>query len=128
MPSSRCRWVDSAEWDAPVPDALVLALFRGTHPIPTPSPLHQIGVEFHFQIAPTWDAPRNLTTPWTEGLSFPTAAWTTSHMALAFLHLANLGYAPLYREDNMWEDAGCCSEFSFLKVEQAVGPVPHCAS
>ena len=39
-------------------------------------------------------------------------------MALIFSHLANLGYAPVARDDNMQGDRGCCSEFSFLQVER----------
>ncbi len=56
---------------------------------------------------------------WQAGLGFGTGAWTSSHMSLTFLHMANLGYAPIFREDNPWENLGCCSEFTFLKVEAA---------
>jgi hypothetical protein len=39
-------------------------------------------------------------------------------MALLFYHLATLGYGIVSREDNMWGLKGCCSEFTFLLVEQ----------
>jgi hypothetical protein len=76
----------------------------------------QIGVEVHFQIA-RGDPMENR--GWTGGVNFggAPAAWSSSHMSLTFLHMANLGYAPIFREDNPWENLGCCSEFTFLKVE-----------
>lgn len=75
--------------------------------------MSQIGVEFHFQLAHAVA----MNQVWQTGLGFPTGAWTSSHMSLAFLHMANLGYAPIFREDNPWENLGCCAEFTFLKVE-----------
>jgi hypothetical protein len=76
----------------------------------------QIGVEVHFQIA-RGDPMESR--GWTGGLNFgdAPAAWSSSHMSLTFLHLANLGYAPIFREDNPWGNLGCCSEFTFLRVE-----------
>ncbi len=38
-------------------------------------------------------------------------------MSLLFMHLANLGYGVLSREDNPYNQLGCCSEYSFLRVE-----------
>eukprot|EP00808_Paulinella_micropora_P010207 g67526.t1 len=45
------------------------------------------------------------------------AAKLSSQMSLLFFHLASLGYAIISREDNPFWNRGCCSEFSFLLVE-----------
>jgi len=37
-------------------------------------------------------------------------------MALLFGHMAHLGYAVVAREDNTAGTAGCCAEFTFLRV------------
>ena len=49
------------------------------------------------------------------------AAKNQAHMSLMFLHMANLGYGVVSREDNGWNNIGCCSEYSFLKVEATPG-------
>jgi hypothetical protein len=45
-------------------------------------------------------------------------AWQVpaTEMAIAFAHLADLGYAIVSREDNIY--CNCCSEFTFLRVQQ----------
>ncbi len=49
---------------------------------------------------------------------FPaTAAKNSPQMTLLFSHLANLGYAVVARDDNPHANLGCCSEFTFLRVE-----------
>jgi hypothetical protein len=45
------------------------------------------------------------------------AAKNQVQMSLLFMHLANLGYGILSREDNPYNQLGCCSEYSFLRVE-----------
>jgi hypothetical protein len=67
----------------------------------------QILAEVHFQIQPGQfekDIP-------------PVAAKNQAQMSLLFSHLANLGYGITSREDNGYQNLGCCSEFSFLRVE-----------
>ncbi len=67
----------------------------------------QILAEVHFQIQPGHfekDLP-------------PVAAKNQAQMSLLFMHLANLGYGITSREDNGYQNLGCCSEYSFLRVE-----------
>jgi hypothetical protein len=45
------------------------------------------------------------------------AAKNQAQMSLLFMHLANLGYGILSREDNPYNSLGCCAEYSFLRVE-----------
>jgi hypothetical protein len=46
------------------------------------------------------------------------AAKNQVQMSLLFHHLATLGYGITSREDNPDGNIGCCSEYSFLRVEQ----------
>ena len=58
----------------------------------------------------------------------PVAAKNQAQMSLLFMHLANLGYGITSREDNGYQNLGCCSEFSFLRVEtttSALFPEAH---
>ncbi len=47
----------------------------------------------------------------------PMVARSAPQMGLLFLHLANLGYGPVAREDNPNAGLGCCSEVTFVRVE-----------
>lgn len=69
----------------------------------------QIAVEFHFATDGEW-----------VGHMPPVAAKNQVQMSLTFMHLANLGYAVVSREDNPSKLVGCCAEYSFLKVEQVM--------
>jgi hypothetical protein len=46
-----------------------------------------------------------------------TTAKNKQQLSLLFGHLANLGYAVVLRDDNPHANVGCCSEFTFLRVE-----------
>ncbi len=48
----------------------------------------------------------------------PVAAKNQVQMSLLFHHLATAGYGITSREDNQFNRIGCCSEYSFLRVEQ----------
>lgn len=50
------------------------------------------------------------------GLAKP-AARTPAQVALMFMHMASIGYGVVGEEDNIWGEAGCCAEFTFLHVE-----------
>jgi hypothetical protein len=50
------------------------------------------------------------------------AARNQMQMSLLFMHMANLGYGIVSREDNPIDNIGCCSEYTFLRVEQIPGP------
>ena len=39
-------------------------------------------------------------------------------IATLTMHLANLGYAVLSREANVWGGEDCCAEFTLLRVEE----------
>ncbi len=43
-------------------------------------------------------------------------------MSLLFMHMASLRYAVVAREDNPDTKIGCCSEYTFLRVEILVPP------
>lgn len=60
----------------------------------------QIAVEFHFQ---------------DNDAHYPFMAHTAAELALAYLHLGQLGYAPISQEVNLAAQE-CCSEASFFKV------------
>jgi hypothetical protein len=63
----------------------------------------QIAAEFHFTSGAWGNTP---------GLSM---AQSGAEMALAFFHLAHLGYAEFSQEVNPYNPE-CCAEFSFLNV------------
>jgi hypothetical protein len=67
----------------------------------------QIAIELHFTGGAQW------------ANHIPVvAAKNQVQMSLFFLHMANLGYGIISREDNPDANIGCCSEYSFLRVEQ----------
>lgn len=43
---------------------------------------------------------------------------TPSQLALLMMHMASLGYGIVGQEDNIWGEAGCCAEWTFLHVER----------
>jgi hypothetical protein len=65
----------------------------------------QIALEVHFSLG--------------SGVFPITAARNSPQMTLLFSHLANLGYAVVARDDNLISNLGCCSEFTFLRVEES---------
>jgi hypothetical protein len=80
------------------PPQALADLREGTQGLP-----EQISVELHFTGL---------------GSGIPeVAARNQVQMSLFFLHMANLGYGVISREDNMFGSSGCCSEYSFLRVE-----------
>ena len=82
-------------------------LYLGELPLITcPHLHHKVALELHF--------------PFSIGPSLLNPNWGTTHMSSFFLHMANLGYAVISRDDNT--GSPCCSEFSFLRVEK---PRPH---
>jgi hypothetical protein len=66
----------------------------------------QIALEVHFALGGKWT-----------NLFAPSAAKISAQGSMLFSHLANLGYAVVSREDNPDLNTGCCSEFTFLRVE-----------
>lgn len=64
---------------------------------------YELAVEFHVRVVP--GTPR--------ATSFTPK--TTAELGVAFVHLANLGYAPYSQEINAG-NPGCCAEFSFMKI------------
>ena len=46
------------------------------------------------------------------------SARTPAQVALMFMHMASIGYGVVGEEDNVWGEAGCCAEFTFLHVER----------
>jgi hypothetical protein len=65
----------------------------------------QIALEVHFSLG--------------AGMFPITTAKNSPQMTLLFSHLANLGYAVVARDDNPIASLGCCSEFTFLRVEES---------
>ena len=67
----------------------------------------QIAIELHFTGGSQWSNHIPVV-----------SAKNQVQMSLFFLHMANLGYGIISREDNPDANIGCCSEYSFLRVEQ----------
>jgi hypothetical protein len=65
----------------------------------------QIALEVHFSLG--------------SGVFPASAAKNSPQMTLLFSHLANLGYAVVARDDNAGANLGCCSEFTFIRVEES---------
>ncbi len=65
----------------------------------------QMVVELHYQV----DYSANLA---------KSTATSPAEMALLLLHLASLGYAPVYRDDNYYGVPGCCTDLTLLLVEE----------
>ena len=42
-------------------------------------------------------------------------------LSVFFFHLADMGYGIVSREDNIQWGAHCCSEFTLLRIEKALG-------
>lgn len=94
--------IDVAKIDIEGHEAAVLAELR--HDIPLP---RQVVIEIHMR--PQQGVPTALAAP---------AARTPAQVALMFMHMASIGYGVVGEEDNIWGEAGCCAEFTFLHVER----------
>eukprot|EP00879_Flechtneria_rotunda_P001331 GHRR01001481.1.p1 GENE.GHRR01001481.1~~GHRR01001481.1.p1 ORF type:complete len:390 (+),score=80.39 GHRR01001481.1:272-1441(+) len=95
------KGVDVAKIDIEGHEPAVLAELRAGVQLP-----RQIVIELHFR-------PQQGAT----AIAAP-APRTPAQLALLFLHMASLGYGVVGSEDNIWGEAGCCSEFTLLLVER----------
>jgi len=94
------RTLDVFKMDIEGHEPGVLAELRHDTPLP-----RQIVIEIHMR-------PKDPT-----GIQRP-APRTPSQLALLMMHMASLGYGIVGQEDNIWGEAGCCAEWTFLHVER----------
>eukprot|EP00878_Enallax_costatus_P019727 GHUV01020820.1.p1 GENE.GHUV01020820.1~~GHUV01020820.1.p1 ORF type:complete len:260 (+),score=54.85 GHUV01020820.1:230-1009(+) len=93
--------IDVAKIDIEGHEPSVLAELRHDMPLP-----RQVVIEIHMHPV---EGPTALAAP---------SARTPAQVALMFMHMASIGYGVVGEEDNIWGEAGCCAEFTFLHVER----------
>jgi len=91
----RHQRVDLLKMDIEGHEFAVLASFRSEDRLPV-----ELSLEMHTNV---------------KSYSGADSPETTAELALVFLHLANLGYAPYSQEGNV-KVPHCCSEFTFMRV------------
>ncbi|KAL4424082.1 hypothetical protein ABPG75_001383 [Micractinium tetrahymenae] len=80
----------------------------------------QVSMEVHYKGLYIWTGLDNRDT-WSP-MVWPMHQLSMAELAVFFGHMADLGYAVVSREDNLPWGEGCCSEFTFIRVEQPA----HC--